>query len=32
VLSAAAWTAAFALFVFVYAPILLAPRADRRAG
>jgi len=26
------WLAAFALFVMVYAPILLAPRADGRAG
>jgi uncharacterized protein involved in response to NO len=26
------WTAAFALFLWVYAPMLLMPRADGRAG
>lgn len=31
-LSSIAWTAAFLLFVIVYTPILLQPRADGRAG
>jgi uncharacterized protein involved in response to NO len=31
-LSAALWTAAFALFLWIYAPILLKPRADGRPG
>lgn len=31
-LSAALWTAAFALFLWIYAPILLTPRADGRPG
>jgi uncharacterized protein involved in response to NO len=26
------WTAAFLLFVLVYTPILLSPRADGRPG
>jgi len=30
--SALFWTSAFALFVFVYAPILWGPRADGKAG
>jgi uncharacterized protein involved in response to NO len=30
--SAFLWTAAFALFVFVYAPILWGPRADGKSG
>jgi uncharacterized protein involved in response to NO len=30
--SAFLWTTAFALFVFVYAPILWGPRADCKAG
>ncbi len=32
VMAAALWTAAFALFLAVYAPILLSPRADGRPG
>ncbi|HLR86543.1 MAG TPA: NnrS family protein [Wenzhouxiangella sp.] len=31
-LSSAAWFAAFALFLIVYTPILIAPRADGRPG
>ena len=31
-ISAFFWTAAFALFLYVYAPILCAPRADGKAG
>ena len=31
-LSAALWTAAFGLFLWVYGPILLAPRADGKRG
>ncbi|MDE2304829.1 MAG: NnrS family protein [Gammaproteobacteria bacterium] len=31
-LAASLWTAAFALFVWVYAPILFLPRADGRPG
>jgi uncharacterized protein involved in response to NO len=31
-LATAAWTAAFLLFVFVYTPILLRPRADGKPG
>jgi len=30
--TAALWTAAFALFLWVYAPILLSPRADGKPG
>jgi uncharacterized protein involved in response to NO len=32
VLAAALWTAAFLLFLWVYAPMLLSPRADGKAG
>jgi uncharacterized protein involved in response to NO len=32
VLTAALWTAAFVLFLVVYAPILLSPRADGKPG
>jgi uncharacterized protein involved in response to NO len=32
VLAAALWTAAFVLFLGVYAPILLSPRADGKPG
>lgn len=32
VISAACWTAAFALFLYVYVPILWSPRADGKAG
>ncbi len=32
IVSALFWTTAFALFVFVYAPILWGPRADAKAG
>ena len=31
-LAAILWTGAFALFLFVYAPILLRPRADGKPG
>jgi uncharacterized protein involved in response to NO len=31
-LAAAFWTAAFVLFLRVYAPILLSPRADGKPG
>ena len=31
-IAASLWTAAFGLFLFVYAPILLAPRADGKPG
>ena len=31
-LAGAAWIGAFALFLVVYAPMLLRPRADGRAG
>jgi uncharacterized protein involved in response to NO len=30
--AAALWTAAFGFFVWVYAPILMAPRADGKPG
>jgi uncharacterized protein involved in response to NO len=32
VLAASLWTAAFVLFLKVYAPILLSPRADGKSG
>ncbi len=32
VISASLWSAAFALFLYVYVPILWAPRADGKAG
>jgi uncharacterized protein involved in response to NO len=32
VLAAALWTAAFLLFLWVYAPMLLSPRVDGKAG
>jgi uncharacterized protein involved in response to NO len=31
-IAASLWTAAFVIFLFVYAPILLSPRADGKAG
>jgi len=31
-LAAVLWTAAFALFLFVYVPILMSPRADGKPG
>ncbi len=31
-IAASLWTAAFALFLWVYAPILVAPRADGKPG
>jgi uncharacterized protein involved in response to NO len=30
--AASLWTAAFAILLIVYAPILLSPRADGKAG
>ena len=32
VVAGASWLAAFALYLYVYAPILVRPRADGRAG